>query len=147
MTINVRYWLLTLLLALAGGFLVVETQAFAPSTAVAIAFAVAIGVTVVALAAVFEGRRRGGRVFVWLPGAAVLVGAWTIVAMNIFPTLTEKWLAFASGLGVLGLALVALTIHELRTERVVHSIEIREHAGTSKGSISDARPREPVGSA
>jgi peptidoglycan/LPS O-acetylase OafA/YrhL len=147
MTINVRYWLLTMLLALAGGFLVVETQAFAPSTAVAIAFAVAIGVTVVALAAVFEGRRRGGRVFVSLPGAAVLVGAWTIVATNVFSTLTEKWLAFASGLGVLGLALVALTIHELRTERVVHSIEIREHAGTSEGSISDARPREPVGSA
>ena len=56
------------------------------------------------------GSRRGDRVFVWLPGAGVLVGAWTIVAMNVFPTLTERWLAFASGLGIVGLVLLALTL-------------------------------------
>jgi peptidoglycan/LPS O-acetylase OafA/YrhL len=147
MTFNIRYWLLTMLLALAGGFLVVETQAFAPSTAVPIAFAVAIGVTVLALAAVLEGSRRDSRYFMWLPGASILLGAWTIVAMNVFPTLTEKWLAFASGLAILGLAVVALTVHELKAERVVHSIEVREHASASGASSSETQVGEPVGSA
>jgi hypothetical protein len=141
---NIRYWLLTMALLLAGGFILVETQAFAPSTAVSIAFAVAIAVTLLELAAMGAGSRRDDRVFAWLPGAGVLIGAWTIVAMNVFATVTEKWLAFASGLGILGLALAALTLHELKSERVVHSIEVREHT-TASGRAGAERPvGEPV---
>jgi hypothetical protein len=147
MSLNIRYWLLTVLLALAGGFIVVETQAFAPATAVTIAFAVAIGVTVLALAALLEASRRDDHVFGWLPGAGVLLGAWTIVAMNVFPTLTEKWLGFASGLGILALALAALTLHELRSERVVHSIEIRQHPAASGASGPQTHLGEPAGAA
>jgi hypothetical protein len=39
---------------------------------------------------------------------------------------------------MVALAVVGLTLHELKTERVVHSIELREQP---------ARDREPVGAA
>lgn len=146
MNVTIRYWVLTMLLAAAGGFLVVETQAFTASTAVPIAFAVAIGVTILALAATLEGWRRHGHNFVWPPALTVLLGAWTIIAMNVFPVLTESWLAFASGLAILALAVVALTMHELRTERVVHSIEIRDQAASGT-SDSHAPEGTPVGAA
>jgi hypothetical protein len=141
---NIRYWLPTMALALAGGFLVVETEAFGTSTAVSIAFAVAIAVTLLEFAAMRAARRRDERVFMWLPGAGALLGAWTIVAMNVFPTLTERWLAFASGLGILGLALAALTLHELKSERVVHSIEVRKHATASGPSDAARHVGEPA---
>jgi hypothetical protein len=143
---NIRYWLLSMSLALAGGFMVVETQAFAPPTAVKIAFAVAIAVTLLALVAVREGARRDARAFIWLPGAGVVLGGWTIVAMNVFATPTEKWLAFGGGLGILGLALAALTLHELSTERVVHSFEVREHiAGNEAPAVETSVPEAVVG--
>ena len=135
---HIRYWASTMVLALAGGFLIVESQAFAAGSAAAIAFAVAIALTVVALVAMYVGRTRE-RPFSLLPACAALIGGWTIVAMNVFSASTEKWLAFAGGVGVLALALCALTLHELTVERVVHSLEHRK---------SDARAapeaREPA---
>ncbi len=135
---HIRYWASTMLLALAGGFLIVESQAFSAASAAAIAFAVAIVVTVLALVAVYAGRARERR-FSLPPACAALIGGWTIVAMNVFSAATEKWLAFAGGAAVLGLALCALTLHELTVERVVHALELAE---------DDARAapeaREPV---
>lgn len=143
---NMRYWLAILSLALLGGFLIVESQAFAPTTASGIAFAIAIAITLVALAASAMGSARDGRAFAALPALCALIGAWTIVAMNLFSALTEKWLAFASGAGVLGVALVALALHELTVERVVHSLEVAEPARTSEhpsNSPLNGKPRDP----
>ena len=120
---HIWYWASTMLLALAGGFLIVESRAFSVGSAPAIAFAVAIVLTGLALIAIYAGRTRE-RLFSLLPACVALIGGWTIVAMNVFSASTERWLAFASGAGVLALALCALTLHELTVERVVHSLEL-----------------------
>ena len=53
-----------------------------------------------------------------------ILGAWTVVASLEFAGSTVIWLGFASGAGLVALALIGLTLHELRTERVVHSLEV-----------------------
>lgn len=57
-----------------------------------------------------------GRAFAARPALSLHVGAWTIVAMNLFPAVTEKWLAFARGAGVLGITRLALAPHEVTVE-------------------------------
>ncbi len=44
------------------------------------------------------------------------------------------WLSFAGALGVLALSLIGLTVHELSTERVVHSLEVSGAQGDAKAS-------------
>jgi hypothetical protein len=65
-----------------------------------------------------------------------LLGAWMIVASMVFGGLVITWLGFASGVALIALALAGLTLHELSTERVVHSFEVRaperELAGTAR---------------
>jgi hypothetical protein len=41
-----------------------------------------------------------------------------------FAGATITWLGFAAGAALFALAIVGLTLHELTTERVVHSIEV-----------------------
>lgn len=91
------------------------------------------------------GVARERRAFVALPALCALIGAWTIVAMNLFSTLTEKWLAFASGVGILSVAVVALTRHDLSVERVVHSLEVTERTPARErrsASPVDAEPND-----
>jgi FtsH-binding integral membrane protein len=107
-------------LALAAGFLVVATMAFAPGTVAWISFGIAIAIAVTGLA-MLPSRSPIQRI---VSGLVTLVGAWTIVASLVFAPATVVWLAFASALAVVGLSVVGLTAHELRTERVVHSLEI-----------------------
>jgi hypothetical protein len=47
------------------------------------------------------------------------------VASLVFAGSTITWLGFASGAAFVALALTGLTLHEVSTERVVHSIEVR----------------------
>jgi hypothetical protein len=60
-----------------------------------------------------------------LDGLVAILGAWTIVASLVFSGSVVTWLGFASGAAFVALAFIGLTIHELYTERVVHSIEVR----------------------
>jgi hypothetical protein len=99
----------------------VATQVFTPITVAWLSFAIAAGVTVAALATIpgpMGLLQRG------LSGAAVVLGAWTIVASLVFAPTTVVWLGFASALGFVGLAVAGLTAHELTTERVVHSLQV-----------------------
>jgi type IV secretory pathway VirB2 component (pilin) len=48
---------------------------------------------------------------------------WSAVASVVFSGTTLTWLSFAEGVGFVGLAVLGLVAHELKTERVVHSIE------------------------
>lgn len=118
---NSRY-LTNATLTVAGGFLVVASQAFAVP-----AFEwLMLGVGAIAVL-------LGGGMFLTsrgpaqntLDGIIGMLGAWTIVASLVFAGSTITWLGFASGAAFVALALIGLTLHELSTERVVHSFEVR----------------------
>ena len=121
---SIRY-LSNLALALAAGFLVVATQAFPLSTIKWLTFAIAIGVIVVSLA---TGATRLPLAQSAISALAVGIGAWTIVASLVFSLHTVMWLGFASAVALVALAVVGLTIHELSTERVVHSIQVERES-------------------
>jgi hypothetical protein len=124
---STRY-LYNLALALVAGFLVVATQAYTPGTVASLTFAIAIGVTAVSLGMIAV---RGGIVHRALSGLAAVIGGWTIVASLVFASTTVVWLGFGSALALVGLGVIGLTIHELTTERVVHSLEVeREPVAT-----------------
>lgn len=58
--------------------------------------------------------------------ALAVVGAWTAVAALVFTGATLGWLAFASTIALALIAAGSLVAHELTTERVVHTLEVRE---------------------
>jgi hypothetical protein len=141
-----RYFL-TLAIAAGAGFLVVETFAFAQSTAVVIGFALGIALTVASVGLLLMHRSRPGKQLIGLPwrglrvavwdGIATLgttLGIWQIVQSLVFGGATSRWLSFADGCAMLALAVVGLVLHELSTERVVHSLEVidsRSHDGST----------------
>jgi hypothetical protein len=103
--------------ALAGGFVVVASQAFAAGTTAWLAFA--LGVALLVLAAVpvvFKDRKVLG---LSLDGLTAVLGAWTVVASLVFSGATVTWLSFAEGLGFVGLALTGLTLNQWRLTRSV----------------------------
>jgi peptidoglycan/LPS O-acetylase OafA/YrhL len=133
------YPLITVALAIAGGFVVLTTFAFAQGTANAIDFAIGIGITVlglVALATAPAERRRTHRA---LSGAVVAIGAWTIlVTLGIFSGDTQNWLVFGSGAAVAAAGLTAHGLYEAGRERRVAALE----TGTANGTVTvEGRPR------
>ena len=125
---NLRYMLSALAVGAAGAFLAVATYGFIASTAVSLDFAVSIGVLVAGglMAYIGAGRKRIG--FPIIGGLIAVIAAWTVVATLVFPTTTALWLGFASALAYSGLAIGALVLGELTTERVVHHLRVGEHA-------------------
>ena len=118
---NSRY-LTNIGLAIAGGFLVVVSQVW--SVSVFMWVMLGIGVAALALAGGIAVRGRGATQRA-LDGIIGLLGAWTIVASLVFSGSVVTWLGFASGVAFAALAVIGLTLHELNTERVVHSFEVR----------------------
>jgi hypothetical protein len=116
-------YLTNLALALVGGFLIVTSQAFALTTFSWLMLAVGI-VAVVTSAPGIVMRSRGAAQRV-LDFAITLLGAWTIIASQVFAGEAVMWLGFASGVALVALSVVGLSAHELSTERVVHSFELR----------------------
>ena len=53
----------------------------------------------------------------------IVISAWTIVASLVFSQSTMQWLSLGASLAISGLALVALTAHELSLERAVRSVK------------------------
>ena len=120
-----------LVTALVAGFIVVVTQAFAPSTAAWIAFGAGVFFIVSAL---------GQSISATLAHRVVQFGTLVLGVLIVIESLVAsgssvQWLSFAGALAVLALSLIGLTIHELSTERVVHSLEV-------SGRKTDAR--QPV---
>src|SRR4029079_10130525 len=118
---SIRY-ATNILLALASGFVLVSTFAFAPNVAGWIAFGVT-GVLVLAMTAGAAALPRRGWTQSGLDAAVVVLAAWTIVESIVFDGATITWITFGVAAGLLGLALAGLTAHELTTERVVHSLD------------------------
>jgi hypothetical protein len=112
-------------LATAAGFLVVASFAFAASTVAVLGWTVGAGIVAVSLA-LSPTLRRGQHVAAWdaLAGLCTALGAWQVVQALVLAPQTARWLTFANGCGLVALALAALTLHELSTERVVHALEL-----------------------
>jgi uncharacterized membrane protein len=111
-----------LAVGVAAAFLVVSSTAFTLPEIVALALGVSIGMLVVSLGIGYGYRNHIATVVPAL--AAAIVSAWMIVASQVFSQATVQHLTLAGSLAVGGLALIGLTVHELSTERVVHSLEV-----------------------
>lgn len=121
-------YVINLLVALAGGFLVVASRTFAANTAGWLGLAIGIFAVVLAgVGAAATGLRR--RSFGY--GVTALVGVWTIVSSSVFSGALLGWLVFADALALVAVALADLTAHEVSTERVVHTIDVRTQAPTA----------------
>jgi hypothetical protein len=107
-------------IALVAGFIVVATQAFATGTVTWLAFAAGVLFTLGGLAMM----SRPGRPFRATAAATSVLGALIVIEALLSSGTTMIWLSFAGALGVLGLAIAGLSLHELSTERVVHSLEV-----------------------
>lgn len=132
---STRY-LTNLILALIGGFLVVVSQAFGTDLFSWVMLGVGIVTIVIAAPDVALGSR--GSLQRGLDYLFSLLGVWTIIASMVFGGVVLTWLGFASGIALVMLGVGGLTMHELSTERVVHSLEVhsdtrseQELAGTA----------------
>ena len=119
-------YLTNVVLIVLGGFLAIASMAFGVSVFTWLMFGAGIAALTLAAPAVMVVER--GRAQRGLDGVIGLFGAWTIVASMVFGGLAITWLGFASGVALIALALAGLTLHELSTERVVHSFEVRHAA-------------------
>jgi Trk-type K+ transport system membrane component len=108
-------------LAIAGAIVVVASQMSTPSRAGWLTFGVSLGA--LALLAIVQRDRARGRVQRMLDAGTGALAVWSAVASVVFTGTTLTWLSFAEGIGFVGLAVVGLVAHELRTERIVHEFE------------------------
>src|SRR6201996_889159 len=131
-SMNSRY-LTNAALAVVGGFTIVASQVWIPATFMWLMFSA--GVLAVLLSSAIALKSRGN-VQRGLDGLTAGLGAWTIVASLVFSGSVVTWLGFASGAAFVGLALIGLTLHELYTERVVHSIEVRSSTERELSGLS-----------
>jgi hypothetical protein len=121
-------YVINLLLALAGGFLVVASRTFAANTAGWLGLGIGIFAGVLAgVGAAAAGLRLRSAGY----AVTALVGVWTIVSSSVFSGSLLGWLVFADALALVAVALADLTAHEVSTERVVHTLDVRERAGIS----------------
>jgi hypothetical protein len=107
-------------LLILGAFLVVVSQAFSVGTFTWLMFGG--GIAAIVMSAPVTPLRGRGTPQRALDGVIAVLGSWTVVASMVFAGAAVTWLGFASGLGLFALATIGLTVHELRTERVVHSL-------------------------
>jgi len=105
------------IIAVATGFLVAASQAFASSTTAWIAFGIAIGILAVSCLAQSDVSR--GRVQRTLDGVVAVVSAWTIVASVVFHGTTLKWLSAGEALALVALAVAGLAYNEVREQKAV----------------------------
>jgi hypothetical protein len=112
-----------LAIGLAAAFLVVASASFSSLATIAwLAFGIGIGTLVVSVGIAYGYRDHIATLVTAMVTA--VVSAWTIVASLIFSQPTVQSLALAGALALGGLAIVGLTVNELSSERIVHSLEV-----------------------
>jgi hypothetical protein len=128
-------WSVTLAVTIAAAFLVVASFAFGAATASGLGFAVGLGIVALGAGLFAISRRaqqyiavpaRDVRVAAWeaISLGIVAIASWNVVQSRVFDAGTGRWLTFADSLGIVVVALAGLVLHELSTERVVHSLEV-----------------------
>jgi hypothetical protein len=132
------YWLAHTGIALAGAFVVLATFAWPQATQTVssrwIAFGVGIAVASIALISLLErwltarsdGATPTRSAAILLTGASAVVAVALIVLMVELTGFDARWWAFALGDALVGISLLALTIHELSSERVRHELEVAQ---------------------
>lgn len=65
-------------------------------------------------------------------GLLGLVAVWSLVAALAFSGTALTWLVFADAIAIGVIALADLAVHESSTERIVHSLEVRESASDGR---------------
>ena len=118
-------FLLDSLFVVAGAFLTVASMAWASGTAGWTAFGVSAGVTVLAAASAARTKKASQRIS---HGLLTVVALWSLVAAVAFSGTALTWLVFADAIALGVLALADLALHESTTERIVHSLEVRDPA-------------------
>jgi hypothetical protein len=121
-----RYILNTLSL-IAGGFLIVASRVFTGSHLEWLGFGVSAAVVLAGVVGLTIATRQRHLVGF---GALAAIAAWSAVAALIFTGSTLGWLVFADAIGLAVVALGALVVHEFTTERIVHTLEVREELET-----------------
>jgi hypothetical protein len=104
-------------------------MAWAASTADWTAFDVSVAVALLAAASAVRARQNSRRLGHGLVGLAAL---WSLAADLAFSGTALTWLVFADAIAVGVLALADLAAHEATTERIVHSLEVREPAADGR---------------
>jgi hypothetical protein len=122
---STRYILNTLSLV-AGVFLVVASRVYTGGTLEWLGFGVSAGVLLFGVVGLTLAEQRRHVVGY---GFLSAVAAWSAVAALVFSGSTLGWLVFADAIAVAAIALGAAALHEVTTERVVHTLDIREGAG------------------
>jgi hypothetical protein len=113
------------LYVIAGAFLTVAAMAWSAGTAGWTAFGVSVGVAIVAAASATLATKAAHR---FGHGVIALVAGWSLIAALIFSGSLLTWFVFADAIALGVLALADLASHEASTERVVHSLEVRDLA-------------------
>jgi hypothetical protein len=116
-------YIVNVIAVLTAGFLAVASRTFSPSVAGWVGFGASAGILVIALAALIALQLSAQSVGYGLVG---LVSAWSLVAALVFNGPALGWLVFADAIALAAVALVDLTVHEVSTERVVHTIEVTD---------------------
>ena len=142
------YWLTHTAIVLAGAFVVLATFAWPQATQTVsprwIAFGVGVAVTSIALISLLErsltarsdGPALTRSAAILLTGASAVVAAALIVLMVELTGSDARWWAFALGDALVGISLVALTIHELSSERVRHELEVAHATAPTAEPVS-----------
>src|ERR1700677_3259847 len=122
-------FLLDSLFVVAGAFLTVASMAWSSGTAGWTAFGVSAGVTLLAAASAATAKKSSRRIGHGLLGVVAL---WSLVAALVFSGPALTWLVFADAIALGVLAPADLAAHESTTERIVHSLEVRDPAADSR---------------
>jgi asparagine N-glycosylation enzyme membrane subunit Stt3 len=118
-------FLLDSLYVVAGAFLTVAALAWSSGRAGWTAFGVSAGIAVIAAASAALAKKPAYR---FGHGLIALVAAWSLIAALIFSGSLLTWFVFGDAVALGVLALADLASHESGTERVVHSLEVRDLA-------------------
>jgi hypothetical protein len=113
------------LFLLAAAFLVVASMTWSAGLAGWAAFGVSAGITVIAGTSAVLTTRNAHKLG---HGLVALIALWSLSAALAFSGTLLTWLVFADAIAVGVLALADLAVHEATTERIVHSLEVRDPA-------------------
>lgn len=130
---SIRY-LSNLALAVVAGFEIVAFQAFSPAVYTWLAFGGGIAIVTIALAAGAVDRGKAQRA---LNALAAVAGGWIIVSSLVFASGAVVWLGFSAAAAVAVLAVVGLTLHELRDERALRAVDMRTNQTSPSGRTAE----------